>query len=187
MTSIWTGSKVRLRGIEPEDWPAFQRFDDHTADMRTVDRVYPPRSAAGYRQWAAEEATRAPDGDEFRLAVESLSERVVVGALSTTGADRRAGRFGHGIGIGREHQRRGYATDAVVVLLTSMFGELRYHRCEVSALAFNEASIAPHRKIGFRVEGRLRDHEYCAGRHHDVVLLGITADEFAERHPYAPL
>ncbi|MER8069056.1 hypothetical protein ABTZ59_12265 [Streptomyces sp. NPDC094034] len=26
MTSFWTGERVRLRGIEPEDWTAFLRF-----------------------------------------------------------------------------------------------------------------------------------------------------------------
>lgn len=94
MTSVWTGSKVHLRGIEPEDRQAFQRFDEHSADMRNADMIHLPRSAAGYREWAANQATR------------------------------------------------------------------------------QAASIALHRKIGFHAEGRLRDHEYFAGRHHDPVVMG---------------
>ncbi|MYV63798.1 RimJ/RimL family protein N-acetyltransferase, partial [Streptomyces sp. SID4931] len=30
----------------------------------------------------------------------------------------------------------------------------------------------------FVEEGRLRQHEFFAGTYHDVVLLGITADEY---------
>jgi len=187
MTSFWTGRKVRLRGVEPEDWQAFRHFDEHSADMRAADMIHRPRSAEGYREWAAEQATRKAAGDEFLLAIETLADRTLVGTLSTHRADQRAGRFGYGIAIGHDHQRHGYATDAVIPLLTYMFGERRYHKCEVGIYAFNTASVALHQKIGFQTEGRLRDHEYFAGRHHDLVVMGMTADEFAARHPFADL
>ncbi|MEU6151097.1 GNAT family protein [Actinosynnema sp. NPDC047251] len=99
----------------------------------------------------------------------------------------RAGRFSYGIGIGREHQRRGYAAEVVVLPLTYMFGERRLHKCAVSVHAFNSASVALHEKLGFRHEGLLRDHEFFAGRHHDVVLMGLTAPEFATTHPFPPV
>ncbi|AUS81790.1 RimJ/RimL family protein N-acetyltransferase [Actinoalloteichus sp. AHMU CJ021] len=185
MTSIWTGHKVRVRGIEPEDWQAFQHFDEHSAAMRNADMIQPPRSAAGYREWAAIQATQQTAGDEFLLAIEARADQTLVGSLSTNNVDQRAGRFSYGISIGHDHQRHGYATDAIPLLLTYMFGERRFHKCEVDIYAFNEASIALHRKIGFQTEGRLRDHEYFAGRHHDLVVMGLTIDEFAARHPLA--
>ncbi|WP_309109974.1 hypothetical protein [Saccharothrix sp.] len=43
------GERVRPRGVEPGDRQAFMRFDQHVSDMRNVDLVHPPRSAAGYR------------------------------------------------------------------------------------------------------------------------------------------
>ncbi|MEV3992509.1 GNAT family protein [Streptomyces sp. NPDC049837] len=187
MSSFWTGERVRLRGIEPEDWEAFMEFDAHTGHQRSVDALHPPRSAEGYHAWAAEQAVATPTGDTFRLAIEALDTGELVGALSTADADPRTGRFHYGIGIGADHQRRGYAADAVVVLLRFMFGERRYHKCEAGIYAFNDASLALHRKLGFAEEGRLRDHEFFAGRHHDLVLMGMTAPEFAERHPFETL
>lgn len=53
---------------------------------------------------------------------------------------------------------------------------------EVEVHAFNDASLALYRKLGFIEEGRLRQHEFFAGSHHDVVLLGITADEYWATH-----
>jgi RimJ/RimL family protein N-acetyltransferase len=147
--------------------------------MRNADMIYPPRSAAGYREWAATQATKQTAGDEFLLAIEARADQTLVGTLSTNNIDQRAGRFSYGISIGHDHQRRGYATDAIRLLLTYMFGERRFHKCEVGIYAFNEASIALHRKIGLRTEGRLRDHEYFAGRHHDLMVMGLTANEFA--------
>ncbi|WP_067461431.1 GNAT family N-acetyltransferase [Actinomadura macra] len=59
-----------------------------------------------------------------------------------------------------------------------MFGERRHHKCEVGIHAFNEPSIALHHRIGFVQEGRLRDHEYLVRRHHDMIVMGLTANEF---------
>ncbi|MCX2947302.1 GNAT family N-acetyltransferase [Lentzea sp. NEAU-D7] len=184
MTSAWVGEVVRLRGVEPEDWDAFQRFDENTGDMRRADRVHPPRSAAAQREWAQTTALRKPEDDRMVLAVESLAGGVPVGMVTTSEIDHRAGRFRYGVAIGAEHKGRGYATEAVRLLLGFMFGERRFHKCGASVWAFNDASIALHRKLGFTEEGRLRDHEFFAGRHHDVVLFGMTATEFAARHPF---
>ncbi|UGY90814.1 GNAT family N-acetyltransferase [Streptomyces gobiensis] len=187
MSSFWTGRRVRLRGIEPEDWQAFMRIDAYSEHQRSMDLLHPPRSAGGYRAWAAEQAAAKPTGDCFRLAIDALDAGVLVGAVSTHDADLRAGRFSYGIGISGDHQRRGYATEAVVLLLRFMFGERRYHKCEAAIYAYNAASLALHRRLGFVEEGRLRDHEFFAGRHHDLVVMGITAPEFAERHPLGEL
>ncbi|MEU5978290.1 GNAT family protein [Streptomyces sp. NPDC047315] len=182
MTSFWTGERVRLRGVEPEDWAAFMRFDAHSGHQRTADALHPPRSAEGYRAWAKEAATAAPDGDAFRVAVEAVSTGELVGTLNTHETDARTGRFAYGIAIGDEHQRKGYASEAAVLLMRFMFAERRYHKCEVQIHAYNEASLALHRRLGFVAEGRLREAEFVAGRYCDVVLMGILADEFAERH-----
>ncbi|MBC6456417.1 GNAT family N-acetyltransferase [Actinomadura sp. HBU206391] len=184
MTSVWTGERVRLRGVEPEDWQAFKEFDEHSVDKRSGDMLHPPRSDEGYRRWTLEEAARPPDGDSFRLAIVALRDEVMVGTLNTGDADPRAGHFSYGIVIGHRHQRSGYASEAISILLTFMFGERRYHKCEVGIHAFNEASIALHTKLGFVEEGRLRDHEYFAGRHHDLIMMGLTAEEFSERRAF---
>ncbi|WP_112267011.1 GNAT family N-acetyltransferase [Lentzea terrae] len=184
MSSVWVGERVRLRGIEPADWEAFQKFDENTTDMRRADKVQPPWSAARQREFAEKAAVKPVDRDQFNLGIESLEDGALVGTVGTQSVDHRAGRFGYGIAIGTEHKGRGYASDAVPLLLNYMFGERRFHKCEASVWAFNEPSLAFHRKLGFTEEGRLRDHEFFAGRHHDVVLFGMTAPEFAARHPF---
>ncbi|MGI5500593.1 GNAT family N-acetyltransferase [Lentzea sp. CA-135723] len=184
MTSLWVGELVRLRGVEPDDWETFHAMDADTDDARRAGRVLPPRSAAGQREWTQKIALKQSEDDKTMLTIESLAERVPVGLMSTARADYHAGRFEYGITIGKQHQGRGYGTEAVRLLLGYMFGERRFHKCESGAWAFNDPSIALHRKLGFTEEGRLRDHEFFAGRHHDMVMFGMTAAEFAARHPF---
>ncbi|MFI8438499.1 GNAT family N-acetyltransferase [Streptomyces sp. NPDC079020] len=182
MKDMWTGEKVRLRGVEPEDWEGFRDLARNTLDARDADLVEPPRSDAGFRSWTAERAGRPPGGESFRLVVESLEDHAFAGSVTVGETDHRAGRFRTGIEIGRGHRRRGYAAEATVLLLTYMFAEQRCNKCEVEVRAFNDASLALYRGLGFVEEGRLRQHEFFAGAHHDVVLLGITAAEHWAAH-----
>ncbi|PRX98818.1 GNAT family N-acetyltransferase [Allonocardiopsis opalescens] len=184
MTSLWTGRRVRLRAIEPGDWSAFMAFDQSTTDTRRADQVWPPRSAAAYQRWAGDKAGQVPTGDAFMVGIEALKSRELVGSVSTHAVDPRKGSFYYGVSVAAQHRRKGYASEAVRLLLAFMFGERRYHKCEASVFAFNEPSIALHLSMGFVQEGRLREHEFFAGRRHDVLLFGITAPEFAARHPF---
>jgi RimJ/RimL family protein N-acetyltransferase len=182
MNDMWVGEKVRLRGVEPEDWEGFRDLAQNTVDVRSTDVVEPPRSGESFRSWTAERARRAPGGAAFRLVIEARADRAFAGSVTVAEIDSRAGRFMTGIEISRDHRRRGYAAEATELVLTYMFAEQRCNKCEVEVYAFNEASLALYRKLGFAEEGRLRQHEFLAGSYHDVVLLGITAAEHWATH-----
>lgn len=177
---IWEGKRVRLRTVEPSDWETFAAWNLDTDGQRRCDQVHFPRSTAAARRWAEEEANRAPDGDQFRFAIETL-DSILVGSVNTFACDPRNGTFKLGLGIGREHQRRGYASDAIRLVLRYMFGELRYQKATVHIYSFNEPSIRLFQSLGFVLEGRLRRMYYTEGRHHDEVIYGQTAEEFAAR------
>ncbi|MFF7467620.1 GNAT family N-acetyltransferase [Streptomyces sp. NPDC008092] len=181
MASSWTGDLVRLRAVEPDDWTAFMRFADD--DGRRGGRLDLPRSAEGYRAWAREQAVAECRDDCFRLAVEATVTGELVGAVGSHRTGTRSGWFECDVMIGVGHRRKGYAAEALTLLLRFMFAERRYHKCLAAILAHNEASLALFRGLGFTEEGRLREHVFFAGRHHDLVMTGMLADEFGRRHP----
>jgi RimJ/RimL family protein N-acetyltransferase len=179
--SVWAGRLVRLRAIEPSDWETFQRFDTASEMARRAYWIPFPRSTEGYRRWAEREATREPDGDAFRFAIETLACELV-GTMNTVDCDRRNGTFSYGIALGREHWRKGYASEAIVLALRYYFGELRYQKVTVRIYAFNDASIRLHERLGFQPEGRRRRMFYTGGQYHDECLYGMTAEEFDQVH-----
>jgi RimJ/RimL family protein N-acetyltransferase len=76
---------------------------------------------------------------------------------------------------------RGYATEAARAMVAFGFGELRVHRLSAQCIADNAASANVLRKLGMRIEGRIREHEYFQGRWWDSLDWGLLESEWREQ------
>lgn len=180
---IWQGHLVRLRGVEPGDWVTFQRWDQDTEIARLCYHIPFPRSEEGTRKFAAGAALAEPKGDAVWLMIVDVSTGEPVGNIKTLECDPRHGTFGYGLAVAREHWRKGYASEAICLVLAYYFRELRYQKVTAHVYAFNEASIRLHEKLGFQLEGQLRRMIFTGGTYHDELIFGMTAEEFARAHP----
>jgi RimJ/RimL family protein N-acetyltransferase len=179
--NIWQGRLVRLRAVEPGDWQAHWEWNLDSDAARHAYSVPFPSSREQVRQWAERESLDGPQRDAFRFQIETL-DGALAGTLNTHGCDPRHGTFGYGLAIRPEHQRRGYAAEAIDLLLRFYFTELRYQKATVSVYSFNEPSIRLHQRLGFQQEGRVRRRIYTRGQFWDEIIFGITDDEWAARH-----
>lgn len=180
----WEGKRVRLRAAEPSDAQHHFAIDRERGVDRNLDAVMPPNSMARAEKWtrgAAEQGFR--DGDNFLFEIETLDGGDYVGAIDTHHCDPRAGRFEYGIALREAQRGKGYAAEAILLVLRYYFLERRYQKCDVGVFDFNEASIRLHERLGFVLEGRRRRHTFSGGAYHDMLLYGMTVEEFRERHP----
>lgn len=184
--NIWQGEKVRLRAIEPEDWEFFHTWNLDSETARRSYFVSFPSGKERDRRWAVDMAVKESENDEFNLAIENQNGELV-GIINTHGCNRRNGTFGYGLAVRREYHRKGYASEAILLVLRYFFLELGYQKVTAGVYAFNEASIRLHEKLGFQQEGRLRRMTFTNGRYFDDIHFGLTVEEFKERHPgYLP-
>jgi RimJ/RimL family protein N-acetyltransferase len=177
--NFWQGRLVRLRGVEPSDAEAFARWNLDSEAARELDFTWPPVSLARVTKDTEELALKKFEAGDFVFVVED-GAGVAVGNIATHHCDQRAGTFMYGLYVAREHRRRGYAAEAVLLVLKYYFEELRYQKCTVAVHANNEASIALHEKLGFRREGTLRRVVYAGGRYFDSHYYGLTREEWEQ-------
>lgn len=178
--NFWLGQRVRLRGIEPSDAPAFVAWNQDSEAAGYLDFVWPPVSAASEVARVNQDALRHNlKDDSFDWVIATLDGQPV-GTLDTNNCLPRNGTFGYGIFVGREHQRKGYASEAIAIVLRYYFQELRYQKCTIIVHSDNAASRGLHEHLGFRLEGTLRRMVYSHGQFLDSLHYGITTDEFAE-------
>ncbi len=181
MRNHWEGRRVRLRAIDPDDWEQFYRWSHDSYAQRNAYQIETPRSREDLQEWAREQAQRRRKGDDVVLAVER-NDAKLVGSVTAEWCEPRHGTFMVNVALGREHWSNGYAREAMQVLLHHYFTEMRYQKANARVYAFNDRSQRLFEALGFQEEGRIRSAYYGNGQFHDVLLYGITVDEFREHH-----
>ncbi len=177
--SFWQGRLVCLRPPTGADWETICAEEEDSEGIRAFEAgIQPPRSPEQLKESLDRYAREGRPG-MLGFAVESLAGELV-GSANIRDWQNRQGTFTFAIRIYRAYRHRGYAADAVRILLRYGFYELRCQKANSATLASNEASIALHCALGFRQEGRIRRNCYTDGRYQDELLFGMTREEFDE-------
>lgn len=124
-------------------------------------------------------STQKLENDVFQWMIENLHGETV-GSISTHSCNSRDGTFSYGIDIAVEHQRNGYASEAILLVLKYYFEELRYQKATVPVHGDNEPSKKLHEKLGFMREGTFRSMFFTRGHYVDLIWFGMTVEEFRE-------
>lgn len=86
-----------------------------------------------------------------------------------------------------EFRHKGVGTQVVKMLMEYGFNELNLHRLYSSVISHNQAGLGLFYKLGFVVEGRLRQHYFSGGRYHAEVLFGMLREEWLAGQRQSPL
>lgn len=182
MYNLFEGRLVRLRAHEPDDANTqFRHLQDSEISRLDSNIGFPVALAEIRRQLENPREPRNPD--DKLLVIETL-EGQAVGEINVQLADQRNGVFSIGIGLPeRSAWGKGYAKEAMLLILRFMFHERRYQKCNIGVFAFNERAIGLYRHLGFIDEGRIRRTVFTNSQFHDELLLGMTVEEFDARYP----
>jgi RimJ/RimL family protein N-acetyltransferase len=84
-----------------------------------------------------------------------------------------------GICIGNKTSwKRGYGEEALDCIKKFVFEELKLNRLEAGVCKDNIASIKLFKKVGFKIEGRLREREKINDRYIDGLIMGLVKREY---------
>jgi RimJ/RimL family protein N-acetyltransferase len=170
------GRLVRLRAIEEADLPGMNEMFTDVEVLRHIESVVFPQPVALTRQWWL--GTRG-DPTVFAFAIETLAGELCGACdLRQVGGRSRAAMIG--LWIGRPFWNRGFGTDAVRTLCRFGFREVNLRRIGLDVLDTNPRGLRAYEKAGFRIEGRLRQAHFVDGRHVDILVMGVLAEELTE-------
>lgn len=103
-------------------------------------------------------------------------EIAVLGAVNLFEVDRVEGTLSYW--LHEEHRGRGYATEAVELLVDHAFSELGLHRVAAQVFAENDASWRLLERLGFVHEGTDRECRVASGEYGDVERYGLLENEW---------
>jgi RimJ/RimL family protein N-acetyltransferase len=181
-SSYWEGKHVRLRPVEAGDALAHHEFNN-SMDYDLLDQRYPPGSLGRVEEWAQRRGERGFEDQTFQFQVVDSTSGELVGGIGTHACDQRTGVLSYGLHVLPGHRGKGYAREAICLVLRFYFQELRYQKANIAVYDLNESSKALHLRLGFTEEGRQRRTAYTRGEWWDLVWFGMTVEEFRDLHP----
>jgi [ribosomal protein S5]-alanine N-acetyltransferase len=177
-----SGEKVYLRRLEQDDLVGdyFQWLNDFEV-TKFLETGHFPNSHESMESYFAQHSSA---GNEVFLAVCLCDNDRHIGnvKLGSINWIHRRAEFGIVIGA-KDCWNKGYGTEATVLLIDYAFRRLNLHKVMLGVVETNHAAIKIYEKIGFKVEGRLREQLYVDGRYRDNILMGALPQEFYEKNP----
>lgn len=172
------GTRVRLRAVERADLPFFVAWLNDP-EVREGLIVYLPLSLEEEEEWfqgvLKRPAPERPLAIE-RQAAEGWQLLGNCGLHNLNWKDRSAEL---GIFIGEKQcWGQGYGSEALRLLIHHGFETLNLHRLYLHVYAYNTRAIRVYEKIGFVLEGRLRQARYHQGAYHDVLVMSVLRTEW---------
>jgi [ribosomal protein S5]-alanine N-acetyltransferase len=86
-----------------------------------------------------------------------------------------------GYELHRAYWNKGFTSEALPAILTYGFTDMDLHRIEALPLAFNGPSVKLLIKLGFKLEGTIRERVFFRGRFVDQLIFGLLKDEWINR------
>lgn len=168
------GPRVTLRAMTEEDYPRKLEFL-HDVEFELAGGGDPPRPhlLSGVTEFMTERAK-----DSLGFAIEADGR--LIGDIGLFHLNRVNGTAEVGIGIGvAEYRGRGYGREAMALIVDYGFRLQNLRRIWLEVHGNNERAQRSYRAVGFRDEGRQREHVWLNGSYIDLLLMGLLRSEWS--------
>lgn len=170
-------NRVYLRAMEPSDLTFLnQLHNDDEINRNTAGNKYFVSSEYD-RDWLDDKMRKTHTQLYLMVCLKETKESI--GYLSLSEIDHWNKKlFLSGYTIMSSYAGKGYATEAVKLIIRYAFEEMGMNRIKSMYLDDNETSFHVGEKLGFVLEGTLRDFVYKGGRYHDVRICSILRNDY---------
>jgi diamine N-acetyltransferase len=173
------GEHIRLRAIERSDLPVFVKWLNDSEIAEGIN-IYRPLSLTDEDEWFDQILKHQPDEHPFVIEVNDGGEGWKnIGTINFQTIEWRVRCAEVGIFIGdKTYWNRGLGSEAMRLMVGYGFDTLNLHRIQLRVYSKNKRAIRSYEKVGFVLEGRLRQNHYLDGNYIDTLLMGILREEY---------
>ena len=172
---VLKGKKVVLRPIRLSDAERFVKwFNDPLVNKFLLLREMDLKEE---RKWIRE-MVKYPPKDNLHFCIDT-NEGVHIGAVSLGGINKFHRHATFGIMIGdKNFWNNGYGTEASRLILDYGFKKFKLHRVGLDVYSYNQRAIKVYKRLGFKPEGKKREHAKWNGKFYDALTMGILENEW---------
>lgn len=166
------GKNLELRALEPADVDLLYQWEND-GNVWHLSNTVTPFSRFMLEQYVLNTEQDIFTTKQLRLMIDKLegNKKTAIGNIDLFAFDPVNKRAGLGILIIKEERKKGYAAEAVGLLLDYCFEVLHLHQLYCNITTDNEASLKLFRKFNFEVIGVKKDWLHIRGKWVDEFLL----------------
>lgn len=116
------------------------------------------------------------------LVVEERATKEFIGYVSASNINYINRNARVGIIFHQNARGKGYFRETSVLFYAYLFNEINLHKLYSGVLVYNTIAIETDKKIGFQVEGVMKEQIYQNGKYYDEYFIGLTAKEFFKKN-----
>ncbi len=166
---------VYLRALELDDLDRTYKWHNDPELYRTIGAFHYV-SRATDEEWLRRK--QAWSVEEVNLAICLTSDSQHIGNIYLRSIDWIARNANLLMWIGEPDQRlKGYGQAALRLVTKHAFQDLGLVRLYLTVLEDNKPAIRAYEKCGFVLEGKLRKHFFGSGRFHNLLMMGLCAED----------
>jgi len=164
-----------------------QRIKDIFGDIRILRNIVPapyPYQLKDAKKFIEGQIKKWEKSD-YLFLLELKSEKKIIGAMGLHDINNFSGKAETGSWIGMKYQKKGYITEAKIAVNDFAFNKLKLRKLVSPVFSGNKASNATQKRIGYKLEGRLRKNDKCkaTGKTHDTNLYGLLKEDWKKISP----
>jgi len=164
------GDKIYLRAIKPGDEEMIARIENHPDPRSTLFYAQP----STVQQIKEKVDTWITDPAVIVFIICRKEDDAPIGMTAFFRIDWVGRMTIFYIGIAdKSNWSQGYGTDATKQMVEYAFSTLNLHRIQLHVAVENEPAVTIYKKVGFKVEGTLREAMYYNGKYSDFYVMGI--------------
>lgn len=164
--------EIKLRALEPEDLDILYKWENDTT-LWELGSTLAPFSRYVLASYIANSHQSIYIQRQVRFIVELKESKQAIGTIDLYEFDPHHMRAGVGILIDRDFQGRGYAQQALKLLIDYTFSFLLLHQLFAYIPIDNAPSLALFKKKGFQTVGTLKEWNFSREGYKDVLLMQI--------------
>ncbi len=175
---MFTGNNVRLRAEKKEDIALLTKIKNEVEVLEnlTIYIPYPQGVEAGEYRFNEKIKDKYTKNPAFII---EKHDGTVIGQCGTMHTNWKNSYTIVWIYIGgAENRGCGYGAEALSLLVGYIFKQMNLNRVGLFVFDFNKRAIKSYEKIGFKLEGILRQELYRNGRYNDVYQMSILKSEY---------
>lgn len=175
---VLAGKNIILRQPRMSDAEALAVNADDNEVARHVPRIPHPYSLQDAKSWINKSRRLTQNGNECHFAIYDKKSGEFAGMIGLRAINRHDRNAEVGYWVGRGYWNRGFAGEALSLILLYAFRKMRFRRVYAIVHQQNPASIRVLEKVGFMREGIWRQASRMGRKWYDVYAYGILKDEF---------